>query len=86
MLLRENTIDQFAKVLASDAPAPGGGSVAALNGTLAAALLHMAGALTLGKEKYKEFHAEIQVMMNGVKELQNKLLLTMLKLPVKKLS
>ena len=75
MLLREHTVEQFTKVLASDAPAPGGGSVAALNGTLAAALLHMAGALTIGKEKYKDFHAEIQVMMDGVKELQNKLLL-----------
>ena len=75
MLLRENTVQQFAEVLASDAPAPGGGSVAALNGALAAALLHMAGALTLGKDKYKEFHAEIQEMMNGAKELQGKLVL-----------
>ena len=74
MLLRENTVEQFTEVLASDAPAPGGGSVAALNGALGAALLHMVGALTAGKEKYKEFHAEIQEIMSGAKEQQNALL------------
>jgi formiminotetrahydrofolate cyclodeaminase len=75
MLLRENTLTQFTEVLASDAPAPGGGSIAALNGTLAAALLQMVGGLTIGKEKYKEFEAEIQTIMNNAKEQQNKLLL-----------
>jgi len=75
MLLRENTITQFTGLLASNAPAPGGGSVAALNGALAAALLNMAGSLTLGKEKYKEFHEEIQKVMNSAIELQNTLLL-----------
>jgi formiminotetrahydrofolate cyclodeaminase len=75
MLLRENTLAQFTDVLASNAPAPGGGSVAALNGALAAALLHMVGALTTGKEKYKEFHAEILKIMSSSKELQNALLL-----------
>ena len=74
MLLQEHSIKQFTEVLASDAPAPGGGSVAALNGALAAALLNMAGSLTVGKEKYKEFHEEIQGIMAGAKELQNKLL------------
>ena len=75
MLLRENTLKQFTEVLASDAPAPGGGSVAALNGALAAALIHMAGGLTAGKEKYKEFHQEIREIMAAAKELQNKLLM-----------
>ena len=74
MQLREHTITQFAEVLASDAPAPGGGSVAALNGTLAAALLRMTGALTVSKEKYKEFHADIREIMAKAKELQNALL------------
>ena len=74
MQLRENTLEQFAGVLASDAPAPGGGSVAALNGALAAALLRMVGALTVGKEKYKEFRAEVQEMMDGASALQSRLL------------
>ncbi|MDR0496809.1 MAG: cyclodeaminase/cyclohydrolase family protein [Treponema sp.] len=75
MLLRENTVKQFTEILASDAPAPGGGSVAALNGALAAALLHMAGELTLGKEKYSEFHAEMREIANNAKVQLNKLLM-----------
>ena len=74
MLLQEHTIKQFTEVLASEAPAPGGGSVAALNGALAAALIGMVGSLTVGKEKYKEFHAEIQGIMAAAKTLQDKLL------------
>lgn len=74
MLLRDNTLTQFTEILASDAPAPGGGSVAALNGALAAALIHMAGGLTVGKEKYKEFHEEIQGIMNKARALQDELL------------
>ena len=74
MLLRENTVVRFAEVLASSAPAPGGGSVAALNGALAAALLHMVGALTEGKEKYKEFRDEVLGIMDGARELQDRLL------------
>lgn len=47
-------IYEFADVLASDAPAPGGGSVAALNGTLSAGLSSMVGNLTYNKKGYKE--------------------------------
>ena len=74
MLLRENTLKQFTELLASNAPAPGGGSVAALNGALAAALLKMTGSLTAGKEKYKEFHGEVKEIINSARELHNKLL------------
>ncbi|MCL2382490.1 MAG: cyclodeaminase/cyclohydrolase family protein [Treponema sp.] len=74
MVLREQTLTQFTELLASPSPAPGGGSVAALNGALAAALLHMAGALTMGKEKYKEFHAEVGEIMKAAGELQGELL------------
>jgi glutamate formiminotransferase/formiminotetrahydrofolate cyclodeaminase len=47
-------IYQFADELASDSPAPGGGSVAALNGTLSAGLSSMVGNLTYNKKGYKE--------------------------------
>lgn len=46
-------LDGFAEVLASDAPAPGGGSAAALSGALGSALVSMVSALTLGKKKYE---------------------------------
>ena len=75
MLLTESTLKQFSEVLASNVPAPGGGSVAALNGTLSAALLQMTGNLTVGKEKYKEFHGEVQEIIECARKLQNKLLI-----------
>lgn len=43
------TVESFCDVLSSDAPAPGGGSVAALCGALSAALTAMVGNLTTGK-------------------------------------
>ena len=46
---------EFSKTLASDAPAPGGGSVAALSASLGAALTHMVAALTNGKAKYADY-------------------------------
>lgn len=43
---------EFVDVLSTDAPAPGGGSVAALNAAQAAALVAMVANLTVGKKKY----------------------------------
>jgi formiminotetrahydrofolate cyclodeaminase len=47
-------VSGFADLLASDAPAPGGGSAAALEGALGAALTAMVCSLTVGKKKYAE--------------------------------
>ncbi|MBN2490696.1 MAG: glutamate formimidoyltransferase [Planctomycetes bacterium] len=47
--LVEKTCRGFADELASDSPAPGGGSVAALSGALGCALVAMVGALTHGR-------------------------------------
>ncbi len=54
MKLAEMEVREFASVLASDAPAPGGGSVAGLEGALGAALASMVSALTVGKKKYAD--------------------------------
>ena len=43
---------EFVSVLASDAPAPGGGGAAALVGAIGTALGNMVGSLTVGKKKY----------------------------------
>lgn len=48
--LRETAVGDFLAQLASDAPAPGGGAVAALAGAQAAALVAMVARLTLGKK------------------------------------
>jgi glutamate formiminotransferase/formiminotetrahydrofolate cyclodeaminase len=47
-------IDDFTDLLSTDAPAPGGGSVAALCGALSGGLSSMVGALTHGKKGYEE--------------------------------
>lgn len=54
MELAQRDVNAFLEELASDSPAPGGGSVAALGGALGAALAAMVGRLTVGKEKYRD--------------------------------
>lgn len=54
MKLIEMTLTGFVDTTVSDAPAPGGGSVSALEGALGAALTSMVCALTLGKKKYAD--------------------------------
>lgn len=69
MKLAEMKVTQFADVLASDAPAPGGGSVAALEGALGAALTAMVCTLTEGKKQYAEhrdFVLEVQAKASAL--------------------
>ncbi|MDR2909318.1 MAG: cyclodeaminase/cyclohydrolase family protein [Oscillospiraceae bacterium] len=54
MKLADITVNEFTKILASEAPAPGGGSTAALHGALGASLVRMVALLTGGREKYRE--------------------------------
>jgi len=53
MAFAEESLKAFLDELASDSPAPGGGSVAALAGALGAALVSMVASLTMGSEKYR---------------------------------
>jgi glutamate formiminotransferase/formiminotetrahydrofolate cyclodeaminase len=53
MKLLDMTARSFLDELGSDSPAPGGGSVAALAGAIAASLCTMVSGLTLGRETYK---------------------------------
>ncbi|MET0017178.1 cyclodeaminase/cyclohydrolase family protein [Oscillibacter sp.] len=57
MKLADQTVTSFVDLMASDAPAPGGGSAAALEGALGTALTAMVCALTQGKKKYAEYAA-----------------------------
>jgi formiminotetrahydrofolate cyclodeaminase len=74
MSLVEMTIKDFAEKLGSNAPAPGGGSAAALSGALGAALVSMVCNLTLGKPKYAEYEAFVQETLARSQELAKKLL------------
>ncbi len=58
--LSELTIQGFNEELAKKTPTPGGGSVAALNASLAASLFAMVAALTTGKKKYQDVEEEMQ--------------------------
>jgi glutamate formiminotransferase/formiminotetrahydrofolate cyclodeaminase len=74
MKLSEMKIDEFVKELASDSPAPGGGSVAALSASLGAALVSMVSALTAGKEKYRDNWEDMEKAGKEARELQARLL------------
>lgn len=62
--IKDKSIQQFLDQLASKAPTPGGGSVAALLGAQAAALTSMVCNLTIGKPKYQEVEADMQALLS----------------------
>ena len=65
---------KFVEVLASDAPAPGGGGAAALVCAIGTALGNMVGSLTVGKKKYADVEAEIIALQGKCSALQKELL------------
>ncbi len=65
---------KFVEVLATDAPAPGGGGAAALVGAIGTALGNMVGSLTVGKKKYAAVEAEIIELKAKCDALQKELL------------
>lgn len=70
MKLCDMTVTDFVNTVSSDAPAPGGGSVAALAGSIGAALTAMVGNLTQGRKKYAdyaEFAAQVEQKGNELK-------------------
>lgn len=63
MKLTEKPIANFLDELASKAPAPGGGSVAAISGALGAALVSMVCNLTLDKKGYEDVQEDIRNLL-----------------------
>ena len=74
-MLMQKTVQAFVTELASDSPAPGGGSAAALAGCLGAALTNMVCNLSLDEEKYKAVLPEIQTIQAQTGALLEKLIL-----------
>lgn len=66
-------LKSFLDELASNSPAPGGGSVAALSGALGAALSSMVCNLTIGKQGYETVQEEIKEMLQRSEELRKHL-------------
>ncbi|MBU1320112.1 MAG: glutamate formimidoyltransferase [candidate division Zixibacteria bacterium] len=63
----------FVESVASSSPAPGGGSVSACAGTLAAALSGMVCRLTLGKKKYQDVQDEMSETLKRADDLKMEL-------------
>lgn len=74
MKLVDLTVKDFVEVLGSDAPAPGGGSAAALAASMGISLTKMVCELTIGKKKYAEHEDEMKLVYDEAKALQNHLL------------
>ena len=74
MDMTQESCRKFVEVLASNAPAPGGGGAAALVGAIGTALGNMVGSLTVGKKKYAEVEAEIIDLKAKCDALQTELL------------
>ncbi|HEX7614921.1 MAG TPA: cyclodeaminase/cyclohydrolase family protein [Thermoanaerobaculia bacterium] len=74
MTLAALSVSDFAESLASDAPAPGGGSASAAAGAYGASLLEMVVGLTLGKEKYRASWGDLEPLADRLREARLRLL------------
>ncbi len=68
--LADMTVRGFVDLTSTDAPAPGGGSVAALMGAMAAALATMVANLTVGKKGYKKVTPAMKELAERGQELK----------------
>jgi formiminotetrahydrofolate cyclodeaminase len=71
--LTDKPVTNFLDELASSAPAPGGGSVAAVSGALGAALVSMVCNLTLGKKAYADVQDDISALLAQSEALRQEL-------------
>ena len=77
--LKDLTIESFAEITASDAPAPGGGSVSVMAASIGAALAEMVANLTIGKSKYSEMEEEMKALSAEAAVLRKELILAIQK-------
>jgi len=73
-MLTELTIKEFINKVISNDPVPGGGSVSALNGALAAALSAMVANLTVGRKKYAEVNDIMEELSSRFEKLSSRLI------------
>ncbi len=72
--LVSGTMEAFVEDLSSNSPAPGGGSVSALAGSLAAALTSMVAALTHEKKGFRSVQKEMEEIGTMAQNLKDRLL------------
>lgn len=73
MKLADMQVESYLELVASDAPAPGGGSASALCGAQGIGLVAMVARLTLGKKKFAEFHEICEKVANEAEDICDKL-------------
>lgn len=73
-MLVDLSVEEFSQVLGSDSPAPGGGSVAALSGTLGADLVSMVCRLSISKKGFESFENELKEIFDNAQALSKSLL------------
>jgi glutamate formiminotransferase/formiminotetrahydrofolate cyclodeaminase len=71
--LMSMTTRDFVDEVSSESPAPGGGSVAALAGSLCAALAAMVASLTVGKQGYQKVWEEMSDLAEKGQEIKDRL-------------
>lgn len=69
----ESGLKNFLDEVASKKPVPGGGSVSALAGALAASLLSMVANLTLANKKYAKVHSQISKTLKETEKIRTRL-------------
>lgn len=69
----QESMDDFVASVAGSSPVPGGGSVSALAGQLAAALAQMVAGLTVGRKKYVAVEGEMQEVAHVAHALADRL-------------
>ena len=69
-MLVKKPIESFLDELASNSPAPGGGSAAALTAAIGTALISMVCNLTIGKKKYQDVEKEIKNVLQNSERIR----------------
>lgn len=70
-MLAQKSIVEFLNETASSSPVPGGGSIAALSGAIAAALTEMVANLTVGKKGYENVQEDMPRIIKITEEYRN---------------
>jgi len=71
--IKDTPIEPFLDALASSAATPGGGSAAAIMGSMGAALVSMVCNLTIGKTKYAEVEGDMKEVLEKAEDLRHRL-------------
>jgi formiminotetrahydrofolate cyclodeaminase len=74
MKYKNQTLNKYLNDLAAKTPAPGGGSVCALNAALGAGLISMVVNFTLGKPRYAAFQSQLKTILSKSEKLRKEFL------------